>query len=94
VSKLGITRINKNCFFNFQNIGGYMKYIHIHLSDDSVAEFTEVTQAMHFIFGMLFSKRETQMRIESDSQMDKLRLIRYANTVSNSINKVLPKKEG
>ena len=69
-------------------------YIHIHLSDDSVAEFTKVNQAMSFIFGMLFSKRETQMRIESDSQMDKLRLIRYANTVSNSINKVLPKKEG
>jgi len=69
-------------------------YIHIHLSDDSVAEFTNVNQAMHFIFGMFFSKRETQLRIEASNQADKLRLIRYANTISNSINKVLPNKEG
>ena len=60
-------------------------YIHIHLSDDSVAEFTQVSQAMHFIFGMFFSKRETQIRIEASNQSDKLRLIRYANTISNSI---------
>tara|TARA_Y100000004_G_scaffold71738_1_gene80642 strand:+ start:1342 stop:1557 length:216 start_codon:yes stop_codon:yes gene_type:complete len=71
-----------------------MEYIHIHLSDDSIAEFTEVNQAMHFIFGMFFSKRETQLRIEASNQTDKLRLIRYANTISNSINKVLPKTEG
>tara|TARA_R110002012_G_scaffold253681_1_gene432734 strand:- start:746 stop:961 length:216 start_codon:yes stop_codon:yes gene_type:complete len=71
-----------------------MEYIHIHLSDDSVAEFTEVNQAMSFIFGMLFSKRETQMRIEASSQSDKFKLVRYANTIANSINKVLPNKEG
>lgn len=71
-----------------------MKYIHIHLSDDSVAEFTEVNQAMHFIFGMFFSKRETQLRIEASSQADKYKLVRYANTIANSINKVLPNKEG
>jgi len=69
-------------------------YIHIHLSDDSVAEFTKINQAMHFIFGMFFSKRETQIRIEASNQSDKLRLIRYANTISNSINEVLPNKEG
>ena len=68
-------------------------YIHIHLSDDSVAEFTKVNQAMSFIFGMLFSKRETQMKIEASNQADKFRLIRYANTVSNSINEVLPNRE-
>jgi len=69
-------------------------YIHIHLSDDSVAEFTEVNQAMSFIFGMLFSKRETQIRIEASNQSDKFRLVRYANAIANSINKVLPNKEG
>ena len=68
-------------------------YIHIHLSDDSVAEFTKVNQAMSFIFGMLFSKRETQMRIEASNQADKIRLVRYANTVANSINEVLPNRE-
>jgi len=71
-----------------------MEYIHIHLSDDSVAEFTEVNQAMHFIFGMFFSKRETQIRIEASNQADKIRLVRYANTIANSINEVLPNKEG
>ena len=71
-----------------------MEYIHIHLSDDSVAEFTEVNQAMHFIFGMFFSKRETQIRIEASNQSDKYKLVRYANTIANSINKVLPNKEG
>lgn len=69
-------------------------YIHIHLSDDSIAEFTEVNQAMHFIFGMFFSKRETQLRIEASNQSDKFKLVRYANTIANSINKVLPNKEG
>ena len=69
-------------------------YIHIHLSDDSVAEFTKVNQAMHFIFGMFFSKRETQIRIEASNQADKIRLVRYANTIANSTNEVLPKKEG
>jgi len=43
---------------------------------------------------MFFSKRETQIRIEASNQSDKLRLIRYANTISNSINEVLPNKEG
>lgn len=71
-----------------------MEYIHIHLSDNSVAEFTDVSQAMPFIFGMLFSKRETLMRIEASNQSDKYKLVRYANTIANSINKVLPKKEG
>tara|TARA_B100000519_G_C14127684_1_gene383623 strand:+ start:557 stop:772 length:216 start_codon:yes stop_codon:yes gene_type:complete len=71
-----------------------MEYIHIHLSDNSVAEFTDVSQAMHFIFGMFFSKRETQIRIEASNQSDKYKLVRYANTIANSINKVLPSKEG